>query len=249
MNDKCQEIEELLAAYALDALDVDEKAIVERHLDTCDSCPQVLADYQMVTEGLLFAVPVEEPSAQLRAKLLTRTAPRPEKTAWFDRLRFPVLRWSNVLGVVAILMLVIFNISLLIRTNQLAAGQETLVQQNQSYQTAFALLTYPNSQVALIDDGTVYGTLVYDPDGRVAVLNMWGLGELSGEQDYQIWLIEPDENRFSGGVFNGSDDVAYVSVVIESPITFDAFAGIGITIEPEGGSPGPTGPRIVGIDL
>ncbi|NIR66502.1 MAG: hypothetical protein GWN61_19680, partial [candidate division Zixibacteria bacterium] len=120
MNDKCQEIEELLAAYALDALDVDEKAIVERHLDTCDSCPQVLADYQMVTEGLLFAVPVEEPSAQLRAKLLTRTAPRPEKTAWFDRLRFPVLRWSNVLGVVAILMLVIFNISLLIRTNRLA---------------------------------------------------------------------------------------------------------------------------------
>jgi anti-sigma-K factor RskA len=80
-------------------------------------------------------------------------------------------------------------------------------------------------------------------------MNVWGLGELPQGQDYQVWLIEPDDSRVSGGIFQGSDEVPYVSVVIDSPERFSGITGIGITIEPEGGSPGPTGPRIFGVDL
>ena len=131
----------------------------------------------------------------------------------------------------------------------LLVSQEELTRQNQVNQTAFALLTYPDSQVAIIDDGEIYGTLVYDPDGQVAILSVWGLESLPTEQDYQVWLIEPDQTRISGGVFQSSDQTEYVTFIIESPNPFDNFSGIGVTVEPAGGSPGPTGPRIFGLEL
>ena len=46
------EIEELLGAYALDAVDPDEAAAVERHLRTCVRCSAEVASYHEVT-GLL----------------------------------------------------------------------------------------------------------------------------------------------------------------------------------------------------
>ena len=128
-------------------------------------------------------------------------------------------------------------------------AQEEMARQNQAYQTTFALLTYPESQIVVIDDGEVYGTLVYDPHGQIAVLNVWGLETLQDGQDYQVWLIEPDQTRINGGVFQPSDQSAYVSFVIESPTTLESFIGLGVTIEPAGGSPGPTGPRIFGTEL
>lgn len=249
MNNECQIIEPLLAAYALDALDPDEREQVEAHLETCDSCQQTLAEYRAVSDELLLAVKPVDPPARLRAQLLARTAQEEKQPVKASRWRIPNWGWVSMVGTAVLLILLVFNISLMRRTNQLLSFQDSLVQQNQAYQTAFALMSYPTSQVAVIDDGTVYGTIIYDPQGRVAVMNVWGLGALSEDQVYQIWLIQPDDLRVSGGVFDGSDDVAYVSVVIESPQTFNSFEGIGITIEPEGGSPGPTGPRIVGVDL
>jgi anti-sigma-K factor RskA len=124
-----------------------------------------------------------------------------------------------------------------------------MARQNQAYQTTFALLTYPESQIVVIDDGEVYGTLVYDPHGQIAVLNVWGLETLPNGQDYQVWLIEPDQTRISGGIFQSSDQSAYVSFIIESPNSFESFVGLGVTIEPTGGSPDPTGPRIFGTEL
>jgi anti-sigma-K factor RskA len=124
-----------------------------------------------------------------------------------------------------------------------------MAQQNRSYQTAFALLTYPDSQVAMIDDGEIYGTLVYEPDLQIAVLNVWGLEDLPEGQAYQVWLIKPDETRISGGIFQSVEGLEYVSYVIESPASIDSFTGIGVTIEPEAGSPGPTGARVFGIQF
>jgi len=249
MENECQQIEEMLAAFALDALEIDEREQVEAHLETCETCRLALAEYQTVSEGLMAALPPAQPPAWIRTQLLVQTAPNPQKEDWGARWRTLIPQVLSITAVVAVLVLVIFNVSLYRRTNQLLQTQEQMTQQNQAYQTAFALLTYPNSQVAVIDDGKIYGTLVYDPYGQVAVLNVWGLDDLPQEQAYQVWLIEPDETRTSGGVFQSSDELGYVSFIIESHIPFNSFVGVGVTIEPEGGSPGPTGSRVFGFGL
>lgn len=249
MKTECQQIEELLAAFALDALEIDEKLQVEAHLENCPACQRALVDYQAVGEGLMAALPPIQPPARVRARLLAQTAPQPEQQDWSERWRSLFPRLVPIAALTAVLILLVFNINLLRRTHQMLETQEKLAQQNQAYQTAYALMTYPGSQVVVIDDENIYGTLVYDPGGQVAVLNVWGLAALSEGKDYQVWLIEPDETRISGGVFQASEDLDYVSVVIKSPHSLDSFIGIGVTIEPEGGSPGPTGPRIFGVEL
>ena len=249
MNENCFQIEPLLAAYALNALEPDENRQVQAHLESCDLCRQAVSDYQAISDELIFAQPAVQPPARIRAKLLAQTAPKPQRRGMLGRSRTKPFRLIPVTALVVILILVVFNIGLLYSTNQLLASQEELTRQNQVNQTAFALLTYPESQVAIIDDGEIYGTLVYDPDGQVAILSVWGLESLPAGQDYQVWLIEPDQTRISGGVFQSSDQSEYVTFIIESPNPLENFAGIGVTIEPEGGSPGPTGPRIFGVEL
>lgn len=249
MNENCLLIEPLLAAYALNALEIDENRLVEAHLESCVLCRQAVSDYQAISDELMFAQPAAQPPARIRAKLIAQTAQKPKDIGVLGRLRNYPSILIPISALVVILVLAVVNIYLLYSTNQLLASLEELTRQNQANQTAFALLTYPESQVAVIDDGGIYGTLVYDPDGQVAVLNVWGLESLPAGQDYQVWLIEPDQTRISGGVFQSSDQSEYVTFMIESPNSLESFSGIGVTIEPEGGSPGPTGPRIFGVEL
>lgn len=249
MEINCQDCEQLLAAFALGALDVDERLMVETHLETCASCRQILADYQAVGDGLMYAMPPTQPPAGLRARLLAKTAPTPPKPDKIERWQLLFPRLMSAVGIVTLLVLVVFNLNLLVRTNQVLQTQESLTQQSQASQTALALMTYPGSQVAVIESGNIYGTLVFNPEGELAVLNVWGLNDLQAGQDYQVWLIEPDQTRISGGVFRSSDDMGFVSFVIKSSTSMDSFTGIGVTIEPEGGSPSPTGPRVFGVQL
>lgn len=246
MEDICQTIEPMLAGYALGALEMDESIQVEAHLDSCPNCQEVLAGYRSVGEGLLFALPPQAPPAALRARLLKATLPASAKPAWWARGRSYLVQ---VFTLTAVLVLLVTNLSLLQRSNRLLETQEALAQQNQTYQTAFSLLTYPDSQVAVVNHENVYGTLVYNPDDTLAVLTVRGLEALPAGQDYQVWLIEPDQDRISGGVFKSVGNEAYTSYVIQSPLALESFIGVGVTIEPEGGSPGPTGVRVLGVEL
>jgi anti-sigma-K factor RskA len=64
---------------------------------------------------------------------------------------------------------------------------------------------------------------------------------------YQLWLIK-DGKRTSGGVFSVSQ-AGYGALAISSPQPLKEFAAFGITIEPAGGSPGPTGDKVMGGSL
>jgi anti-sigma-K factor RskA len=57
-----------------------------------------------------------------------------------------------------------------------------------------------------------------------------------------------DGQRTNGGVFSVNPD-GYASLELYSPLPLIQYQAIGITIEPWGGSPGPTGPKVLGGDL
>jgi anti-sigma-K factor RskA len=75
----------------------------------------------------------------------------------------------------------------------------------------------------------------------VAVLWAEDLPPLPASQSYQLWLIYADGTRDSGAVFSVPADGS-ATVVVVAPKPFSAYARFGISVEPAGGSPAPTGP-------
>ena len=86
-----------------------------------------------------------------------------------------------------------------------------------------------------IHDGD-HGTLVVD-----------SLAPLGQDQQYQLWLIQ-DGERTDGGVFSVNPE-GYGSLWVETPQPLSSYSAFGITIEPAGGSPGPTGDKVLGSAL
>jgi anti-sigma-K factor RskA len=78
---------------------------------------------------------------------------------------------------------------------------------------------------------------------------MWHLPELANDQTYQAWLIQPDGSRVSAGGFLPQEEESYTTQPIYSKQDLSTFVGVGVTIEPAGGSEQPTGPRILKVDF
>jgi hypothetical protein len=90
-----------------------------------------------------------------------------------------------------------------------------------------------------------YGKIIWDPDRKVAILQVANLPAVPAGKDYQLWIIKnKDPHPVSAGVFAVANDreaqnyfkVQPLQIVDRSQIT--AFA---VTLEPKGGMPQPTG--------
>jgi anti-sigma-K factor RskA len=133
--------------------------------------------------------------------------------------------------------------------DQLTAAQSRLSEDLQANQTAVALVSYPTSEAVRVVGDHAYGTFVYDPGLRVAVLYAWGLDPLPGGETYQAWLIDPSGGRSNAGVFQAAEGGRFTVFIVSASSPLQDFSGLGVTIEPPGGSPGPTGPRVLAADF
>ena len=62
--------EDMLEAFALDALDVEEELSVQYHLDGCDQCSDVVDQFQGTASELAGSVQLKDPPADLRARVM-----------------------------------------------------------------------------------------------------------------------------------------------------------------------------------
>lgn len=70
----CQEIADLLPAYALGACDADERALVEAHLESgCPACELEVMGFEQAAGTLAETAPEADPPAALRDALMART--------------------------------------------------------------------------------------------------------------------------------------------------------------------------------
>ncbi|MEW5827289.1 MAG: anti-sigma factor, partial [Chloroflexota bacterium] len=233
-----------IPAYALGALDAEEAAALESHLRTCASCRDELAGYRLVSDSLLTAVPPKPPSAALRKRLQNRLPggqkqPRP-------RLAWTFSQWPVGL---AFAVLLILNIFTLVQLQGIRTQQAGLLHQVGNAQVALAMLSYPGVQTLPVSGENVSGTLLLDADRNTAVLVAWNLPELPAGQTYQVWLVEPDGGRVSAGIFRPESGQPYTTETIASAQILSSFVGIGVTIEPAGGSDQPTGERVLKVDF
>ena len=77
----CDEVRELLPAYALGALDAAERAGVDAALSGCDGCAQLLIEYRLVDYGLLHITPEIMPPPDLRSAIMRQAGILPVAVA------------------------------------------------------------------------------------------------------------------------------------------------------------------------
>ncbi|MDX2356427.1 anti-sigma factor [Dietzia sp. PP-33] len=110
-----------------------------------------------------------------------------------------------------------------------------------------SLLTAPDLEVArgqVGDSGSA--TVLASMSADMAVITMSGIPEPAEGRAYQLWLMGPDHDPIPAGTMEsgevGPSPSAELNGIRDS-------AQIGITEEPAGGSPAPTGEVMLAIDL
>jgi len=232
---------EFIPAYVLDILPEDERAGVASHIERCLSCQAELRAYRVVMDHLPRTVPQRSPPQRLRAAILQKAAEQEIRAqpirvsgwAWLTRPLNPLV------GLVGLLLIV-------------ALAGLNLVQLQQAQQAAVPVATAVPRDFHLVSLASPQGSgptgmLVISGDGEYGTLVVDGLTPLNTNQQYQLWLIK-DGKRTSGGVFS-VESTGYGMIEIESPQPLISYQSFGITIEPFGGSPGPTGQKVLGGNL
>jgi anti-sigma-K factor RskA len=235
---------ENIPAYALGALDAEEAAALEAHLRTCASCRDELADYRATSDNLLMSLPPQMPSKALR-KRLQGQLPSAKKTVR-PRLNWPL---GRVATGIAILLLLALNVFSLLQVRALQDQQARLLDQIENGQMALVMLSYPHAQSFPINEANVTGSLLLDKEYNNAVLILRGLPPIANDQTYQVWLIAPDGERTSAGLIRPQTDLPFISEPIYSTQDLANFVGVGMTIEPAGGSDSPMGQQIFRVDF
>lgn len=249
-RENCQPHQENLPAYSLGALDADQPAALEAHLETCDDCKAELAGYRNIATGLLHALPPQTPPARLRRKLLTQLPSASKRTPSLLPLsngRFSIGQLLNAAVVLALIGVNLFSVS---QIRELRREQALLTERFSAEQAAIGMLAYPNTQIHMIvpDVQNLTGSVLVDKDRPMAVLFLWNLPELDAAQSYQIWLINAQGDRISAGFIRPAEG-SYTTALIQSAMPLGEFIAIGVTIEPAGGSEQPTGERLLVVEL
>ncbi len=236
--------QENLAAYALGMLEAGEARALEDHLQSCDECQAELADYERINAGLLSAMLPRQPRAALKRALQKRLETGARASRW-------PFRWSlgQVALAVALVLLLALNTYSIFQTYTLKQEQAELSSQYYAEQTAIAMLAYPSTHSIGFDQKNISGSLLIDKKRNLLALFVWHLPPPPTGEAYQIWLIDPQGDRTSGGILMSEPNQPFVATVIASSQPLGNYIGIGITLEPQGGSSRPTGPNVLHVDF
>ncbi|HTK82225.1 MAG TPA: anti-sigma factor [Bacteroidota bacterium] len=263
---------ECAAAYALGALDGDELWEFEAHLRSgCTVCSAEIASFGETISLLPAALPPKTAPADVRAallsaihasaearrqagartsRLLEETSAQPARRSW--------LNYGLVFAV--IVMIIVFSLSYNSLLNTLSE-KSTLIGSQQTQITALKdelqrkteilkVLESRKIEIVTMDGLTVnpvgYGKIIWDPEKKVAVLQVAQLPPVPKNKDYQLWVITKSEptKPVSAGVFaveNEAEKENYFKVQPLEVVDRNEIGAFAITLEPKGGVPAPTG--------
>lgn len=232
-----EQLIDLISSYALGALSPAENQQVEEHLGECAACQVELRAYQHVVEVLPLAARQRTPPAATKQRLMAQvtqssssqhTMPvRGGLSGWFNRLS-PALSLASL---ALVLLLGISNFWLWQRLKEPPQAAE------------FTLVALSGTEFT--PDAS--GVMIISSDGMEGTLVVENLPNLDEEHQYQLWLIR-DGTRSNGGIFSVYK-TGYGHMVVKADGSLLDFNAFGITVEPAGGSPGPTGKKVLGGDL
>jgi anti-sigma factor RsiW len=209
------DLHELSALYALDALAGDDRARFEGHLEGCDRCREELAGLQGAASALAFAVSGPAPPAELRERILVRAHAEGHNVIPLRR-RSIAVSVTSAFAVAATVAAVAFGLWAASLHHSLAGDR-----------SALRILGDPQSRhIRLI--GT-RGALVVAPSGQAALTA--DLPALPNGKVYEAWVIDANAVHRAGTF---TTDRTTLTVRVPTGAT------VKVTVERAGGVDAPT---------
>ncbi|MFG2756324.1 anti-sigma factor domain-containing protein [Streptomyces wuyuanensis] len=246
------ELHTLTGAYALNALGDRERARFERHLAVCAACEQEVRELGATAVRLGLAATETPPSAmksQVLAMISTvRQEPPKVAAAEAGRVPAPVHRARPagrrrlsgfVLAACAAGLAAVGGVAVV----QQRAAEEARTEAREAAELAQRrtqaladVLTAPDVRTlsTALGEGAT-GTVAVSREHDRAVFLASGLPRPAGGKVYQLWFADGDIMRPAGLLTSTGGSEALLMDGAVGPAT-----GMGITVEPSGGSPAPT---------
>ena len=241
-----------LDLYALGALDGEDKQALEAHLASCAACRQQLAAARQRTAFIGLSAPPLEPRPEAKnALLLKARAARPpasQQSISRSRKKHWGLRFSLGFGLASALLAFAayeFARQDLERGRQIRQLQALVQQDSAALQAVGRITGAPDSaEVALLQQPG-------GPPGQAHVVYnaRMGMGIYSGQiapapagKSYQLWLVPASGAPLSAGLVDADQQNGAVLIRLTPGVAAKAFA---VTLEPQGGMPQPTGPKVL----
>lgn len=228
----------LSGAYALDALDEEERRAFEQHLDECPDCAEEVRGFADTAARLGDAASVAVPD-HLRAAVLDQVRRTPQERPAVVPMRRR-RRLAGSLAAAAVAAAVLGGITVY-AVDQHQEAEQLRVQQSE----VSRVLAAPDAELATTavrGGGTVKVVVSADADRAVMVLA--DLPELGDDRDYQMWTQVGDE-MVSAGVVPRDEQGAVGTHVMKDVADVSAVA---LTVEPAGGSDGPSSDPIALVE-
>jgi anti-sigma-K factor RskA len=228
------DIHALSGAYAVDALDDDERVEFEEHLAVCAECRAEVASFRE-TGALIAETEAVEPPASLRSGVLSgigrirplppeaTSSPEPVESTGATVVRRRLL--PQLLAAAAAVVL-------------LAAGAVLWHpwQQHDSTDLAAQILNAPDAMKVIekLPDGQGELTLVRSASLKRAVMIGDHVPAAGSGKTYQMWYQQPGQPMVSAGLMTDTDEPTVLSG--------DAATAVAaaVSVEPAGGSEAPT---------
>jgi anti-sigma-K factor RskA len=244
-----RELDELLGAYALDAVDEDEREQVEAYLDRSPAARSLVAEYRE-TAALLAHSDTEAPPGlwerieqTLEEEPPQLATPLPGGVVAFESRRKRLRRRIAVAVGVAAAVVVVGSLTVKVvqqddRIDELGreaeSGSVLAAAETASRDPHAARVTLSST------DGALEARAVYLPDGD-GFLVQNNLRPLTPDRTYQLWALLGDpgaERAISAGVLG--PDPGVTAFKVQGPV-----AGLAITDEPSPGSVSPSNPILI----
>ena len=260
MSSTHEELTLLAPAYALGALDADERRAFEAHLSTCQTCTAEVRSLARITAGLAQTPTQVSPRPELRDRVLTAVgasaaAHRRSQAAPGTRQTPAVAIW---LPLAATLVLAAgFAMYAWDQRNQVRALTAQLEESSTGLRASEQALVEVK-RVAL-EAETAIGVLMAPDLVRIDLKGQAGAPQSSGramwsrqrgmvfsgmnlpplpsDRVYQVWVITDQGTPVSAGLL-----AADGSGVFMTPIDIAPPKAVAVSLEPAGGVPAPTGP-------
>jgi anti-sigma-K factor RskA len=250
--------DEDLELYALGSLPEEEGAAVKAHASACAQCASKLSEALGRSALLGLSVPQQTPPPAAKEKLFARIAAaregRPSGSLIARQAERPARRLWNWVLVPAFLALALISLLLSWQNRRLvgelqSARHDTrrLERDKQRFEDLTRILASPDTvtiKLAGTDDAPrATGFVKYNGRLGVVLYSAEQLPALPAQKTYQMWLVPTNGNPINAGIFQSEDSAGgLLSAQVPANTTPKAFA---VTVEPAGGVPQPTGPKVL----